>query len=207
MNAALTAKILAKRGKSDYQNACTGIQRFLTNKHEKKFVTTMAAGLESESIAHYLNMWRGITKLNKANCLAMKNVLGTEIDLQNILWMYRLKKYYGIFSDSSYGFLIPVRYRLPDNVFSNLVNCTSIESFISELSKTIYNNVFDDFTLAQQRLTKAVKLRYRTEGRRSYMALACGYLYEAHLQEKNNAAMAVGIRHGLDHSEILSRLY
>jgi len=209
MNAALTAKILAKRAKADYKNACTGIQRFLANKNEKRFVTAMATGLESESIEHYLNMWRSTstTKLNKINCLAMKNILGTEIDLQNILWMYRLKKYYGIFGDSSYGFLIPIRYRLSDNVFSNLVNCTSIENFISELSKTIYHNVFGNFLFAQQSLTKAVKLRYRTESRRSYIALACGYLYEAHLQEKNKAAMAEGIRHGLDHSEILSRLY
>jgi len=183
-NAALTAKILARRAKlataplSQTGSSENDFVRFLFKNSEKKFILTFVNGLESKSLPYYLTLWRGIGTLDKINRQAMQRIIGTEIDLQNILWVYRLKRFYSIFDDEIYGFLIPIRYRLSGEAFAKMVACKDIPSLQAEISATIYKNIFEDFSKPEQRLANAVKMRYRTESRRSHIALLCGYLYE-----------------------------
>lgn len=179
MNPALTAKVRARIGK------CRGdspLMRFLHNKKEKDFVKILLSGPESDikDLQYYLTLWRGTKQLDKPHRAAMQRVLGTEIDLQNIIWTYRLKKYYGIFGDEAYGFLVPVRHRLPAQIFSQMVSCQNAAGMQAILSGTVYRHVFGDFSDAQNCLTGAVKARYRAESRQSYIALLCGYLYEVY---------------------------
>jgi len=123
-------------------------------------------------------LWHGAKQVKKAHNTAMQHALGTEIDLQNILWLYRLKKFYGIFGDAAYGHLVPICHRLPLDVFTHLAAIKNANGMQAILSNTVYRGVFGDFSNAQRRLTHAVKARYRAEGRRSHIALLCGYFYE-----------------------------
>jgi len=184
MNAALTAKILAKKAKPSTLRleGILSITRFLTIKSEKIFVNNFAQGFLSNArdINYFIMLWNGVETLNIRERKAMQNALGAEIDLTNILWIYRLKKYYEIYGDATYGFLIPVRHRLTNDTFADLVTCKDIIGLQSKLSETIYCNTFDGFSNAEQSLKYAVIKQYRKEGRRSHIALACGYLYEVH---------------------------
>ena len=153
--------------------------RFLQKKSEKDFVELFLKS-DVKDLQYYLSLWRGTKQLENPHRTAMQRVLGTEIDLQNILWAYRLKKYYGIFGDATYGFLVPVRHRLPQDVFSRMIQLQNAAGMQAVLSGTVYRSVFGDFSNAQNCLTNAVKARYRAEGRRSHIALLCGYLYEAY---------------------------
>jgi len=179
MNAALVAKLRARFGRSKDSK---GLLRYLHNKSETKFVASYLNGLETgiRDLHFYLTLWRGIKTLDKHHRIAMQRVLGTEIDLQNILWIYRLKKYYGISGDTTYGYLVPVRYRLPADIFSRIIACKDITTMQSELSTTIYHNVFKNFTNAEICLINAVKARYLAESHKSYIALLCQYLYEVY---------------------------
>jgi len=193
-NHALVAKVRARRANFESGPGFTGEQqpkvatspesllRFLYKKNEQNFVKTFLAGLESDvqDLHYYLNLWRGAKLLQKPHSAAMQRIFGTEIDLQNIIWAYRLKKYYGIFGDTTYGFLVPVRHRLPANIFSHMVSCQNADGMQAILSGTIYRDTFGDFSNAQKCLVNAVKARYLTEGRRSHIALLCGYLYEVY---------------------------
>jgi len=179
MNPALVTKVRARFGA--YRKDTAGLLRFARNDgYEKKFITNFLSGLESDNkdLNYYLNLWCGIKQLKKPHITAMQHVIGTEIDLQNILWTYRLKKFYGIFGDTTYGFLVPVRHRLTTDVFLRMVSSQNAAGMQTILSDTIYRDVFGDFSDAQKSLTNAVKARYRAEGRRSYIALLCEFLYE-----------------------------
>ena len=180
MNSALVAKLRAKIGKRATGGDPQSLLRFLRNKNEKKFVTAFLHGIEHDSkdFQYYMNLWNSTKQLDKPHRKAMQHVLGTEIDLQNILWTYRLKKFYGIFGDTTYGFLVPVRHRLPADIFLHMVSSQNVNSMQSILSNTVYHHVFGDFSNAQECLSNAVKARYRAEMRRSHVALLCGYLYE-----------------------------
>jgi len=178
-NAVLIAKILARRAKlAESSQPHSDLFRFLSKKSEQKFVTAFANGLESKDLQYYLTLWRSIRTLSKANQQAMQRIIGTEIDLQNILWVYRLKRFYKISGDEAYGFLIPIKYRLSDDAFAKIVTCKDISGLQTEISATIYKDVFGDFSQPEQCLANAVKMRYRAEGRHSHIALLCGYLYE-----------------------------
>jgi len=180
-NYALVAKVMAMR--ANLKHNPESLLRFLHKKSEKNFVKEFLTGLESDvqDLQYYLNLWRGAKRLQKPHSTAMQRILGTEIDLQNIIWAYRLKKYYGIFGDTTYGFLVPIRHRLPANIFSHMVSCQSADGIQAILSGTIYRDTFgDDFSSAQKCLTNAAKARYLAEGRHSHIALLCGYLYEVY---------------------------
>jgi len=178
-NAALIAKVLARRANlAESSQPHSNLFRFLSKKSEQKFVTAFANGLQSKDLQYYLTLWRGIRALNKPDFSAMQRILGTEIDLQNILWVYRLKRFYEISGDEVYGFLIPIRYRLSGDIFAQIVACKDISCLQAEIAKTIYKDVFEDFKQPEQHLANAVKKHYRAESRHSHIALLCGYLYE-----------------------------
>jgi len=172
MNSVLAAKIMARRQSN---KSCDGLLRYLQTKSEKKFVKNMMS--DCKNIEYFLTLWRDVKTLSKSDRIAMTNVLGVQIDLQNILWAYRLKKYYGIFGDTAYGFLIPIRHRLSKESFARIVSCKDASSLQSEVGATIYSNVFGDFIEPEQSLFNAVSLRYRKEGRFSHIALLCEHIY------------------------------
>jgi len=172
MSAALTAKVLARRGHSTAGDAVS-LLRYLSKKAEREFVSEFIDSLENRDIAQYLAVWRGTDGLDKLHREAMRRVLGLEIDLRNILWIFRLKRFYEIFGDTTYGFLVPIRYRLSADVFTRMVACKDVDSFKQELLGTMYGG----FGMTERELAHKVTAKYRAEGRRSYVALLCGYLY------------------------------
>jgi len=179
-NYALIAKVMAMR--ANFKHNSESLLHFLHKKNEKNFAKAFLAGLESDTqdLQYYMALWRTAKLLQKPHSTAMQKILGTEIDLQNIIWTYRLKKYYGIFGDTTYGFLVPIRHRLQANIFSHMVSCQSADGIQAILSGTIYRDTFGDFSDAKKCLTTAVKARYLAEGRHSHIALLCGYLYEVY---------------------------
>jgi len=173
MSAAFVTKVLARRA-ANLPLHPQDIVRFLHKKNEKDFVLLMAH--KPKDIDFYLNAWRATKKLSKPHRNAMQRALGMEIDLLNILWMYRLKRFYGVAGSATYGFLIPICYKLDSQATARLAAHKTVSGFVSEVEGTAYGSVFSDFLQAEERLQDAVKTRYREEGRRSYIALACGAL-------------------------------
>jgi len=177
-HAAVRAKLLAKRTTLPQADDVDNILRYIFNRNEKAVIRTIVKGFELADINHYLTLWRCVKGLAKVDSLAMTNVIGTEVDLQNIVWMYRLKRFYNISGDATYGFLIPVQHRLPKETLDTLVTIKSADAMQAVLDKTIYHNVFGDFSHAEKKLRTAVTAKYKKESRNSHIALICGFLYE-----------------------------
>ena len=72
----------------------------------------------------------------------LENMIGTEIDLLNIITIYRAKNYYRYTNDEINSFLIPIFYKLTKNIVKDLINCNSSEEMLNILSKTLYKNAF-----------------------------------------------------------------
>jgi len=146
-----------------------------------------------------------INALDKQGREALKRVFGTEIDLRNILIMYRLKKYYKIEGDAVYSFLIPSGYKLQAQEIKKLAHSND---FLQAVKSGVYGAFFEDsFVRGEQILTRAVRRQFQKESKREGLALVCGYLYERHLENKNFHIITEGTKQGLSADEIFSLLH
>jgi V/A-type H+-transporting ATPase subunit C len=93
-------------------------------------------------IYYFKKVWRLKEKLLKGDTLkSMTSSLGTEIDLLNIMWLYRSKKYFSSPSFASYDFIIPICYKLTKLQMTKLIEAATIEEMILALKSTHYENI------------------------------------------------------------------
>jgi len=117
--------------------AAASICFFIPDKAMIDFVMTMAS-TNDYSINYYTSQWRQLSQLDRPNKTALRSILGAEIDLTNILWMYRLKRYHRIRGDLTYGYLVPVRYGLSQAVTMGMAECESPKALLEEIARSPY---------------------------------------------------------------------
>ena len=193
MNPAAMAKVQAKISKaSTLKNAAKKqghteaptnchkeameMAHYLTNRQEKLFVKNFAKNSEMD-ISHYLNLWAGIRRLAPRDKKAMCKIIGMEIDMQNIMWTYRLKKYYKVYGKSAFGYLIPIRYRLGAGELEQMAAVADVYTMEKLLADTIYGAVITNLQIGEKLMAKRIADMYRIEGRGSHIAAICGYLH------------------------------
>ena len=87
----------------------------------------------------FTKSWRTKDKMLKGNNKhSFTLLLGTEIDLLNIMWIYRSKKIYDMSSSDIFTYLIPINYKLTVAQLSKLVMAATPEEMIAILSTTKY---------------------------------------------------------------------
>lgn len=83
--------------------------------------------------------WRLKDKLLSGdNLKAFTHRLGTEIDLLNIMCIYRAKKVFDINSNDLFTYLIPINYRLTKDQLARMVVATALNDFTNILMNTHY---------------------------------------------------------------------
>ena len=93
-------------------------------------------------IYYFKKTWQLKDKLlNGDNRLAFTHRLGTEIDLLNIMWLYRSKKYFNVRSADSYAYVIPITYKLTKEKLMLLMESVSMEEFIAVIKTTYYEHL------------------------------------------------------------------
>lgn len=194
MNAALVSKICARKNKPSYvlTEALT-LARYMSRKMEKDFVLHFAQGLTNQvlDVNYYLDLWRTIKILPKRDRIPMHHIIGLEIDLTNILWVYRLKAFYNIYGATSYGYLIPISYRLKTASLDKAVHCKDIAGLVESLQHTPYRETFGDFsqTNLEAILQANIKKAYHRKGQRSHIAAACGHLHTVQYLEERDTCI------------------
>ncbi|MFA9378145.1 MAG: V-type ATPase subunit [Lachnotalea sp.] len=166
---------------------------------------------------YFSNLWNLTKKLLKGDVLhSILACYGSKIDMLNIQWIYRSKKYYSLSPADIYALLIPVSYRLKKQNLMQLVESPSIEEFNIVLSTTYYAKLNAKFFSAEvssgetleDLYTKLLDKIYFSSGRKNPYSVACinTYLYrKGHEVERLTTALEC-IRYGLDTSDTLHYL-
>jgi V/A-type H+-transporting ATPase subunit C len=90
-------------------------------------------------VYYFTKSWRlKDTVLKGNNRKAFTQRMGTEIDILNIMWIYRSKKMYDMGSSEIFTYLIPVNHKLTISQLSRLVAAVTIDEFLNILSTTSY---------------------------------------------------------------------
>lgn len=154
---------------------------------------------------YYSSIWKLRTKfLSRREKRLLEQCFGSRLDLLNLQWIYRCKKYYCLPAADIYALLIPVYYRLQKEQLARLVEAAGPEEFLKVLQTTHYGKLPDqDFSampdpeaLSRQTLTRL----YGQAGRKyPYSpAILDSYFYFKELEARRIVTTIEGIRYGLD---------
>ncbi|MCL2404290.1 MAG: V-type ATPase subunit [Defluviitaleaceae bacterium] len=193
--AALNAKLRAMSAKTPSPQAskvvylaAINICRYIPDKPLKDFIVEAARFATGDVNIHcYTTQWKRLNRLDKPNRVALRSIQGAEIDLNNILWMYRLKRYHRVTGDGTYGYLVPIRYRLCRETTRRMADCVTPKALLDEVLNSPYATDFNmlikegfDRTSAQtpeQMLANAICRRYQAAARRYPNSLAPALAY------------------------------
>lgn len=97
-------------------------------------------------ILYYQRTWK---KLNKTftgkEKKRMLTLFGTQIDILNIMWIYRSKKFYNVDAKEIYLTLIPIHFHLKKEHIVKLVEASGITEMIQILENTYYKFLKEDY--------------------------------------------------------------
>jgi len=181
------------------------LSKYIYDKPIRDFVKELVYGYANSDIAHYLSLWKGLQRLDKPTQTSMRKIIGTEADMLNIIFIYRLKRYYHVRGDTAYGYLLPIGYRLTTDEIDRLLSAKK-EAFLSEVLNGSYGDIFKNMDFPERVMSQFMLLLYKKESRNSSIVALCSYLYEKHLEIRNIKAIYEGLRYKLPHNEILSSL-
>ena len=149
--------------------------------------------------------------LNKEERELFTRDCGVKIDLLNLQWIYRAKKYYHMLPTDIYQMMIPIQYRLSGDEFKALVEAPSVEQFIQLVSNTYYKRYFNparkQYSIEQAYKDCLHKL-YMSDRRRNPYSIATVNTYLFLKEEEIDKLITAleCIRYGLTQKETLEYL-
>ena len=150
---------------------------------------------------YYAQVWKTINlRFDKSQRELIKRHMGTKIDLLNLMWIYRGKKYFNFSSEIIFTYLLPVRYRLSEDAFRQMVNAQSVEEMINVARRTHYASLFDNiekgvfieenYSRITYRLAKDIFTNHTAS-----MAAVYAYLSLKEIEVKKITTIIEGIRY------------
>ncbi len=159
---------------------------------------------------HYLSaMWKERKKILKKKELELyTRDCGSKIDLLNMQWIYRAKKYYHMQPADIYSLLVPIQYKIPTALIREMVEADGVEGFEAVLAKTSYAKHYDfgrNLTI-EQMYTECLYRLYTGDRRKDPYSIATinTYLFLKEEELRKLTTALECIRYGLSPGETLA---
>lgn len=159
---------------------------------------------------YYERVWKAKDKyLSGEDRKLFADIFGIEIDMENILCIYRAKKYFNISPDRIVGYLIPVRHRLQADVMKKMVHASGIRELIDITAQTPYKNLFskvDDGFFPEENMNAIYykSAKSMLTGKPESMAAIYAYFELKEVEISLVTTIIESIRYGLD-KQIIKR--
>lgn len=153
-------------------------------------------------------IWKTKKKYFKGEELDMiTHSYGSRIDVLNIQWIFRSKKYYNISAADIYAMLLPINYRLSKSDITALVEAGSMDEFADVLKGTYYWRHYagkiesPDLESLYKKILSDMNLKdYKSN---PYSVATINYYLYKKEQERSKLVTAVEcIRYGFDSKEV-----
>lgn len=159
-------------------------------------------------IYYFRHLWKLKNKyLKGANLEALTHIYGFQIDLLNIIWIYRSKRFYSINTGDIYANLIPINYKLKREEIRKLVESSAIEEFLGVIKGSYYKNIHNVLTAhsLEYLYSSTIKKAYH-DNRLKYpatMAPVIDFLFSKEREIDQLTTALECIRYRLEPNEIL----
>lgn len=93
-------------------------------------------------LLYFKTMWKAKgNHLSKSERDTLSQCFGSKLDMLNIQWIYRSRKYYNLSPADIYSLLIPIQYRLKKEEIIKMAEAGSLEEFFAALRDTFYGSL------------------------------------------------------------------
>ncbi len=136
---------------------------------------------------YFRRLWENRTVIReKQGIRGLTKALGSKMDMLNVQWIYRCKKYYHMTSADIYALLIPVNYRLSSRTIREMVEADSLETLHNLIEKCYYARHYHEFTETTLESLYAEIMKYilSTESRRHPYSATTIYSYLYHKEHE-----------------------
>lgn len=198
--AATIPSLLEALGGTRYQKVLLKLE---TGKEATLFDYEMALDLY-----YFSELWKQKDKILRGAELEMlTRTFGSQIDLLNLTWICRAKKYYQMPATSIFALVIPVTYRLRDEEIRAMATASDEKELEELLGQTYYGRHFQEVTAGElENLYRQLLDRiYGEERRRNPYSLAVvtAYLHDKEEEIDKLTTVLEGVRYGLEPQETL----
>ncbi len=158
---------------------------------------------------YFTSVWRQQKKVLKKDDLELfKRDCGSKIDLLNMQWIYRAKKYYNMKPADIYLLLIPIHYKISTDLVKEMVEAPGLEEFQAVVGRTYYSrhyNFRQDLTI-EQMYADCLHHLYTIDRRRNPYSIAAvnTYLFLKEEEIKKLTTAMECIRYSLTPGETLA---
>lgn len=133
---------------------------------------------------------------------------GTKIDLLNLQWIYRAKKYYNMDLANIYTLIVPIHYKISADLVKEMIEAPGIEELEALFRKSYYAERYDfrrELTI-EQMYTECLDRLYRAERRQDPYSIAAinTYLFLKEEELRKLTSALECIRYGLSSGETLA---
>lgn len=160
---------------------------------------------------HFRFVWQHRNKFfSSEEQKVITQCLGSKMDLLNIQWIYRSKRYYHLDASSIVPLLIPIRYRLKQEDIQSLSQAATVEELFNLLTFTYYGNLTstdlsDHPDLEAMYRDVLGKIYSRTRRRYPYSAAVLNsYFYFKNVEVHRIITTIESIRYGVNPGTIAS---
>ena len=176
----------------------------------KKLETSEGATLfdyeNALNLFYIKRMWNEFAKVMRNRDLkVIREIYGCEIELLNLDWIYRAKKYYHMTPADIYAFIIPVHYKLHKDLFKQIVEASSIEEMETLLKKCYYAKFKEqmDTSSIETICSELVEKIHNTASRKYPYSIICieTYLYKKAKEVDKLTTLIECVRYGLSVEE------
>jgi V/A-type H+-transporting ATPase subunit C len=140
----------------------------------------------------------------------VEELIGTEIDWQNIMWIYRHKKFYDSTNADIYDSIIPVRYRLKKDELRRMAEAETVDQLTEILAKTAYVTAKDPVVTLDDEVSyrKVMDNVFRKACQKHPMSIAPVYRYLHDKEHEIDALTTImeGVRYRIPPREIADSL-
>ena len=145
--------------------------------------------------------------LKKQELEIFKRDYGTKIDLLNIQWIYRAKKYFSLSPPDIYALLIPIQYKISTGLVKEMVEAPTLEEFQNAVQKTSYARHYDfgQNLTVEKMYADYLYYLYTTDRRRNPYSIASinTYLFMKEEEIKKLTTVIECVRYGVSSDEIM----
>lgn len=195
--------------------ACTNMDELLNTLKDSRYYATLHAIHESGNATlfdyetsldlHYFNyMWKAKDKILKGKEREIiTNAFGSRIDLLNLQWIYRSKKYYQMSPVEIYAVILPINYRIKKDVLAKIVECESTEELIQLFEQTPYAKhhalTEGDTNSIEKTYLSLIEQIYKAASRHNPYSIASinNYLYQKEHEINRVIRIIESIRYGV----------